>query len=108
MRMAPTERREFATRRLPHAQDLRNCMANPLHHDASEASLPAPRLPNKSLRRLLTFGAGVSGAAIATTVLARPSALLRRAESEPKSVESRSRRYQETAHVRSYYTTTRI
>jgi hypothetical protein len=83
-------------------------MTNPLHHDASEASLHAPRLPNKSLRRLLTFGAGVSGAAIATTVLARPSALLRRAEREPKSPESRSRGYQETAHVRSYYTTTRI
>jgi hypothetical protein len=108
VRLAPMGRREFATRRPLHAQDLRNCMTNPLHHDASEASLHAPRLPNKSLRRLLTFGAGVSGAAIATTVLARPSALLGRAESEPKSPESRSRGYQETAHVRSYYTTTRI
>jgi hypothetical protein len=83
-------------------------MTNSLHHDASEASPHAPPLPNKSLRRLLTFGAGVTGAAIATTVLARPSALVRPAESEPKSPESRSRGYKETAHVRSYYTTTRI
>ena len=101
-------RREFAKRRPLHAQDLRNCMTNPLHHDASEALLHAPRLPNKSLRRLLTVGAGVSGAVIATTVLAAPSTLSRRAESEPKFTESRSRGYQETAHVRSYYMTTRI
>jgi hypothetical protein len=106
--MAPTGRREFATRLQPHAHDLRNCMTNPLHHDASEASLHAPPLPNKARRRLLTLGAGATGAAIATTVLAEPSALLTPAESEPKSPESRSRGYQETAHVRSYYTTTRI
>jgi hypothetical protein len=83
-------------------------MTNSLHHDASETSLHAPPLPNKALRRLLTFGAGATGAAVARTVLAGRSTLSRPAESEPKSPESRSRGYQETAHVRSNYTTTRI
>ena len=83
-------------------------MTDLLHRDRSMASPHASPVPDKVRRCLLTFSAGAAGAAIATTALAARSALARPVESEVEPHDFRSRGYQETAHVRSYYTTTRI
>jgi hypothetical protein len=58
---------------------------------------------DKARRRLLMFGAAAAGAAVATPVLAAPAAIV-----VPVDIEAKSLGYQETGHVRAYYTTTRI
>lgn len=84
-------------------------MADLRHRDTSVESLHAPPpVPDKARRTrrgFLTLGAGT---AIATTVLAAHPSIIRPAGIESRSPESRSRGYQETAHARSYYATTRV
>jgi hypothetical protein len=63
-------------------------------------ALPAP---DETRRRLLMFGAGAAVAAGAAPVLASPEATI-----VPVDGDARSLGYQETGHVRAYYTTTRI
>jgi hypothetical protein len=68
----------------------------PLH------ALPAP---DETRRRLLMFGAcaGAAVAAEAAPVLASPAVTI-----VPVDIDARSLGYQETGHIRAYYTTTRI
>jgi hypothetical protein len=78
-------------------------MTDLLHRDTSTASLRGSPIPDKTRRRLLG-----AGAAIATPVLAAPAAIVGPIDIESKSGGPKSRGYQETGHVRAYYTTTRI
>jgi hypothetical protein len=59
--------------------------------------------PDETRRRLLLFGAGAAVAAGAAPVLASPAVTI-----VPGDIDARSLGYQETGHVRAYYTTTRI
>ena len=59
--------------------------------------------PDSNRRRFLMFGATAASAAAAAPVLAAPAALVE--ETKP---ESESKGYQETSHVRRYYTTARL
>jgi hypothetical protein len=78
-------------------------MTDLLHGDKSTTLPHASPKPDKTRRRFLMFGAGAAGAAVATPVLAAPAAIV-----GPVDIEPKSHGYQETAHVRAYYTTTRI
>ena len=77
-------------------------MTDFLHGDTSTTLPHASPRPDETRRRFLMFGAGAAGAAVATPVLAAPAAIVGPVDIEP------SHGYQETAHVRAYYTTTRI
>jgi hypothetical protein len=78
-------------------------MSGVSHRDPHGPHLCAARAPDTNRRRFLMFGAGAAGAAAAAPVLAAPAAIIEAPEATP-----RSQGYQETAHVRNYYSTTRI
>jgi hypothetical protein len=79
-------------------------MSDASHRDISPAA-GMPAAPSASLTRrrfLMAFGAGAAGAA-SVPVLAAPAAIVPPVEEKPVS-----KGYQETEHVRRYYSTTRI
>lgn len=78
-------------------------MTDQIHRDPQGLPSVAGRTTNTSRRRFLMFGASAAGAAAAAPVLAAPAAIVGPVDIGPKSLG-----YQETAHVRAYYTTTRI
>ena len=78
-------------------------MSDPMHRDPTGPQLSAVPSTDTNRRRLLMLGASAAGAVAAAPVLATPAALVDVAEAEAKS-----QGYQETAHVRNYYATTRI
>jgi hypothetical protein len=80
----------------------RSSMTDLLQRNSS-TTLHASPAPDRTRRRLLMFGAGAAGAAVATPVLASPAAIV-----VPVDIEANSLGYRETGHVRAYYTTTRI
>ena len=82
----------------PFSEDL---MSDRSHRDTSKAP-GAPSTPLDRRRFLMAFGAGAAGAASAP-VLAAPAAIVPPVEEKPVS-----KGYQETEHVRRYYSTTRI
>ena len=79
-------------------------MSDPSQRDISRAEPQAARPADTKRRRfLLAFGAGAAGAASAAALASAPAAIVEPVESKPAS-----QGYQETAHVRNYYATTRI
>jgi len=78
-------------------------MTDLLQRNTSTTPLHASPIPDKTRRLFLMFGAGAAGAAVAAPALAAPAAIVGPVDIGPKSLG-----YQETAHVRAYYTTTRI
>ena len=78
-------------------------MSNSSHRDPSGPQTSAAPAANTNRRRFLMLGASAAGAAAAAPVLAGPAALV-----DPAAAEAKSQGYQETAHVRNYYATTRI
>ncbi len=76
-------------------------MSDQSRRDPSGAR-PMPA-PDSNRRRFLMFGATAASAAAAAPVLAAPAALV--PESKP---ENESKGYQETSHVRRYYSTARL
>lgn len=79
-------------------------MADQIHRDPQGLPSVAGRTTNTSRRRFLMFGASAAGAAAAAPVLAAPAALVE----APTKAAPESQGYQETAHVRRYYATTRL
>lgn len=79
-------------------------MTDRIHRDSLGSPPVAVRTTDSNRRRFLMFGAGAAGAAVAGPVLAAPVALV----DTPAAAASQSQGYQETAHVRRYYATTRL
>ena len=77
-------------------------MTDLLQRNGRPPPLSGAPIPDKTRRLFLMFGAGAVGAA-AAPVLAAPAAIVGPVDIGPKSLG-----YQETAHVRAYYATTRI
>jgi NCAIR mutase (PurE)-related protein len=79
-------------------------MTDRIHRDPQGSPSVAVRTTDTNRRRFLMFGAGAAGAAAAAPVLAAPAALVE----APVVAAPQSQGYQETAHVRRYYATTRL
>ena len=78
-------------------------MTDRIHRDPLGSPPVAVRTTDSNRRRFLMFGASAAGAAAAVPVLASPAALV-----EAPATKPASQGYQETEHVRDYYTTTRV
>ena len=78
-------------------------MSDPMHRDPRGPQLSAAPATNNNRRRFLMLGASAAGAVAAAPVLATPAALV-----DAAGPDAKSQGYQETAHVRNYYATTRI
>jgi hypothetical protein len=78
-------------------------MIDALHHHLSAAWKRAARSLDTHRRHFLTFGAA-AGAALALPVVVKAAPSVCR----PAAARARGLGYQETAHVRHYYTTTRL
>jgi len=78
-------------------------MTDSLQRIGTTTPLSGAPIPDRTRRLFLMFGAGAVGAAVAAPALAAPTAIVGPADIGPTSLG-----YQETAHVRAYYTTTRI
>jgi len=79
-------------------------MSDTSDRDVSGAA-PHGAHPTDTKRRrfLMAFGAGAAGAASASALAAAPGVVVEATAAKPAS-----QGYQETAHVRNYYATTRI
>jgi hypothetical protein len=78
-------------------------MTDSLQRSGTTPPLSGAPIADRTRRLLLMFGAGAVGAAVAAPALAAPAAIVRPVDIGPTSLG-----YQETAHVRAYYNTTRI
>ena len=79
-------------------------MTDRIHRDPPGSPSVAVRTPDTQRRRFLMFGAGAAGVAAAAPVVAAPAALVE----APLVTAPQAQGYQETAHVRRYYETTRL
>jgi hypothetical protein len=78
-------------------------MSDPSHRDPAGPQSSAVPATDTNRRRFLMLGASAAGAVAAAPVLATPAALV-----DTAGAEAKPQGYQETAHVRNYYATTRI